>query len=231
MNLLYYTLAAFIAFFATLIAFDKKKIWGTILSGLGVAGVVNANFFHAIDYPIDIFGWNFGFDAIIFTLYIFTLILTLMYYGKKQATIYTFSGSIAVLLAGIIELCAVSFSTGHQEEAWRKFGGFVISVIATIAAGLVIITVIEAIKKRHKVHDMWLMIIGIVLATLVNSTIYYSIAPFINGAGFDWHIIITSYFGKTIALGVAILVFGVMKLIEKHQKKKELSNINEEESK
>lgn len=231
MNLLYLFLASVAVFLATTIGFEKKSIWGTIIGALGVGGVVNANFFHAGDYPIDVFGWSFGVDSIIYTLFIFTVILKLFYYGKKEAYVYTISAAGAVLFAAIIELTACAFSDGHSVDIWRRFGGFVISVGATIAAGLIMIEVICAIQKKKQIHRMWLVIIGIVIATIINSTIYYGLHPVVSGIKFDPHLMYTSYFGKIMALGCACLAFFMIMLIEKKMKKIEEKKKKLEENK
>lgn len=224
MNLLYYTLAAIVFFLITIILFEKRNIWSTIVSSLGIAGVVNANFFHSGNYPIDVFGLNFGVDAIIYTLFIYTIILNFFYFGKKSAIIYTFSGAAAVFLAGVIELIAVAFSSGHSIEAWAEFGGFAISALATIAAGVCAVLLIDFLKKKFKIHNMFLIIIGIVLATIVNTLIYYSLTPLILKHEFDIILILTSFIGKFISLACACGSYGLIILIERCIKKKEQKN-------
>ena len=221
MNLLYLFLCSVAVFLATTIRFEKKSIWGTIIGALGVGGVVNANFFHAGDYPIDVFGWSFGIDAIIFTLFIFTVILKLFYFGRKEAYVYTISACGAVLFAAIIELTANAFSEGHSVGIWNRFGGFLVSVGATLAASIAMIEIILAIQKKKPIHKMWLVIIGIVIATIINSTIYYGLYHIVTGIEFNAHLMYTSYFGKLMALGCACLAFFMIMLIEKKMKKNE----------
>ena len=228
MNLLYFVLAALLIFSSTLICFEKKNIWNTIISSIGIAGVVNANFFHSGNYPIDIFGMQFGIDSIIYTFFVFTIILNYLYFGKKSAITYTISGASAVFLAGAIGVTAKAFHSGHSIEAWNEFGTFSVSTAATIAAGVAMIFLIDLLKKRTKINDMVVVIIGILIATFINSTIYYSIEPLLQNYKFDWIPILTSLLGKFIALLAACFAFGFMKLIERKIKKKELEKQKEE---
>lgn len=234
MNLLYYTLLAFALFFATMIAFEKKNIWGTVIGALGVGGVVNSGFFTAASYPIDIFGLSFGVDSIIYTLFVFTVILKYLYWDKKEALIFAISASAALLFAAFIELTANAFSTGHTEVAWRKFGVLALSAFATITAGVSMIYILDAIKNKWKLNQYWLLIIGLVYSTLVNSTIYFGLVTFISGTKFSFEILGTSYLGKSIAIVAAVSSFGVLKLLEKHiikikEKKKLLKESKETE--
>ena len=69
MNLLYFILFGLFIFLCSLIG--GKKYRSTTLYALAIGGAVNANFFHAGFYPIDIFGLSFGIDSIIYSLFIF----------------------------------------------------------------------------------------------------------------------------------------------------------------
>lgn len=227
MNLLYLVLASLVVFLATTICFEKKNVWSTIIGAIGVGGVVNSNFFNAADYPIDVFGWSFGVDSIIFTLFIFTVILKYLYWDRKEAYTYSLSAAGAVLFAAIIEVSANAFSSGHSEHIWRKFGGFAVSVIGTIAACVAIIEIMHAIKKKTKIHDFWTVLIALVVATIVNSTIYYGLYSLVTGTEFLLEIMYTSYFGKLIAIGCALLTFGLMKLIERRVNKVQAKKLEE----
>ena len=219
MNLLYLVLLAIVVFLATLICFERKSVWSTIIAALGIGGIVNANFFNASDYPIDVFGWDFGIDSIIFTLFIFTVILKFLYQGKKEAYIFTFSAVAAVMFAAVYEVVAKAFTVGHSEEIWRHFGGFIISIVATIAACSAIIEIMDLLRKKSKIHDFWSVLIGLIVATLVNSTIYYGLYSVVTNTELVIELVYTSYFGKLIAIAFAMMSFGFMKLIERRIKR------------
>ena len=228
MNLLYFCIAALIAFLLPIVLFERKQYWSLVISGLGVAGVVNANFFHSQDYPIDIFGLKFGFDAIIYTLFVYTVILNFLYYGKKSAIIYTVSGAAAVLLAGLIEAVTKTLAFVSDIDTWRKFLGFLTSALLTIICGVAMVFILDILKRKHKVHNFFLVIIGLIFTTIINTLVYYTVTPMVIGYEFSLIPINTSFLGKGISIIFACGSYGLIMLVEKRVEKVKLQREQEE---
>ena len=62
-------LISFLIYSLTVVGY--KKFRQTTLYALAIGGAVNANFFHALNYPIYCFGLPFGLNNIIYPLFAF----------------------------------------------------------------------------------------------------------------------------------------------------------------
>ena len=77
----------------------------------------------------------------------------------------------------------------------------------------------DLLRKKSKIHDFWSVLIGLIVATLVNSTIYYGLYSVVTNTELVIELVYTSYFGKLIAIAFAMMTFGFMKLIERRIKR------------
>ena len=217
MNLLWFILFAIIIFLATLIGY--KKYFSTCLYALAIGGVVNSNFFTSLSHGIDIFGYEFGIDSIIYTLFIFCVILMFLRFDKKQAYILSISSCIAIALSGLLEFLANVLSGNYSSEVLYKFIAFIFSSLASIIAIILMIDILSKLKKKNLIRNEYLLtIIGIFIATVVNSTLYYQLAGFIlynhSLAEISEHII-TSIIGKSIALLAALFSLFIIRVVDK----------------
>lgn len=197
MNLLYFTLFSFSIFLTSLIG--GKKYRNTTLYALAIGGVVNANFFHAGNYPIDCFGLPFGIDSIIYTLFIFCVIVMLIKESKKAAYLLAISSIIAIFFSALMQLSADLLSKGSSLETWTTFLSFSISCIASLIAVSIMLEILDKIKS--KVNNYLLLVIGIVVASIINTTIYYPLMILISGVPENiLTLLLTSLLGKLLAL-------------------------------
>ena len=202
MNFLYLLTFSILIFLTSLIGY--KKFRSTTLYALAIGGVVNANFFHAGNYPIMCFGLPFGIDSIIYTLFAFCVIVMLIKENKRSAYLLAFSSIIAIMFSAVMQLVADLLSTGNSLDIWLTFFTFCISSLASVIAIIVVIELLD--KLKSKLNSYVLMVIGIVVISIINSLIYYPLATLINGfEGNIWSMLLTSFIGKAIALACSTL--------------------------
>jgi len=214
MNFFYFTIFSILVFLSSLIGY--KKFRNTTLYALAIGGVVNANFFHAGNYPINCFGLPFGIDSIIYVLFIFCVVVMYLKEGKKSAYTLAFSSIIAIMFSALMQLVAELLSKGSSIHVWFNFLTFTISSIASVIA---IISMLEILSKLIKIKNSYLiLIIGIVISTLLNTLIYYPLTVLIYGTPANILILVlTSFIGKTIALICGILTLAIFNKIDKQQ--------------
>ena len=186
---------------------------------MAIGGAVNANFFHAGNYPINCFGLPFGIDSLIYTLFVFCVVVMLLKENKKSAYLLAFSGIIAIMFSALMQLISSLLSVGCSEYVWNTFFTFVISCIASVIALFVMIETINKIK--HKFNNYWVMLIGILITIIIDSALYYPLATLINGAPESiLSLVLTSFIGKAIALLFSLLtLYFINKYEAKHLNK------------
>ncbi len=212
MNIILFIIVGIAIFFSLFLG--GKRFRSTALYALAIGGVVNANFFHAATYPINCFGLPFGIDSLIYTLFIFCVLVMLFSEGKKQAYLLAFSSIIAIMFSALMQLTSDLLSSGNSAAVWNTFLTFLTSSVASVIAICFMIEFINKIKEN--VNNYWLLIIGIIIATIINSGIYYPISMLILGAPANTaSILLASLIGKLIAMLIALLTFFILTKIDK----------------
>jgi hypothetical protein len=213
MNFIYFLLFSAIIFLLSLVCYEKFR--STTLYALSIGGAVNANFFHAGKYPIYCFGLPFGLDSIIFSVFVYCVIIMFLKVSKRDAYILTFSTVIAIMFSAVMQLVAELFTIGSCFAVWKTFLNFSVSAVASLIAVWVMLETLDRLKNKNQ-NQYVLMIVGMLIVSLLNSAIYYSIATWINGAPENIFILVlTSFIGKIIALACAIGALYLTSKIEK----------------
>ncbi len=208
-----YLLFSFIVFALSLAFYERYR--STVLYALAIGGIVNANFFHAGNYPIYCFGLPFGIDSIIYSLFAFCVAIMLIKMNKKEAYILSFSSVIAILFSAVMQLVAELLSKGASAAMWSTFATFIISAVASIISVFVMIEVVDKLKKKN-INQYVSLILGMLIITLVNSVIYYPLALLINGTPSNILILLlTSVVGKLISVAFALISLLLMNKVEK----------------
>lgn len=213
MNFLWFLIFSLIVFLMSLICYESFR--STTLYALAIGGAVNANFFHAGNYPIMCFGLPFGIDSIIYSLFAFCIVIMLLKTNKKEAYILSFSSIIAIMFSASMQLVSNLFTSGSTAIAWQTFLTFTVSVIASLIAIWAMIEIINYLKKKNA-NEYILLILGMLIVTFINSLIYYPLATIINQVPENIiQLSMTSIIGKLIAVVLGILAFYLMNKIEK----------------
>ena len=224
MNLIWFILFGLAIFACTLIGY--KRFHNTTLYALAIGGVVNANFFNAHTYPIDIFGISFGIDSIIYTLFVFCVILMYIKEGRKQAYLLAASSIIAIMFSATMQLVSDLLSKGTSFAVWNAFIDFTISSIVSAVAVIIMIETFRLLSNKFKLFNnpYILTLYGILLCTIINSTLYYGAVILLNGTNENTPILLlTSFIGKMFALGCSLLALYLFLIIRKAKENKTLS--------
>ena len=204
MNIIYFLLFSVCVFLCALIG--GKRFRNTTLYALAIGGVVNANFFHAGNYPISCFGLPFGIDSIIYTLFIFCVVVMFIKEGKGQAYLLAVSSIVAIMFSAVMQLVSDILSKGSSLNVWLTFLTFTISALASIVAVIAMLELLE--KLKTKINQYGLLVIGILLATIINTLIYFPASLLLNGMPTNIGLmLLTSFIGKILALLCAIIAF------------------------
>lgn len=199
--------------------FVGKKFRYTILYTLAIGGAINSNFFNAGAYPIYAFGLPFGIDSILYTLFVFCVIFSFFKYSKKDAYLLMISSVLAIGFAAVMQYLAGAGSMGFENQAnLFSFLGFLISIFATFLA---VVSMLEFLSFLHKkgINYYVCILLGIILATVVNSIVYYSLTTLLSGGISEnfFPLLWTSLIGKGIALVFSLLTAFLLEIFDKRK--------------
>lgn len=218
MNFALFILFSILIFICSLVG--GRKYRSTTLYALAIGGVVNANFFHTGNHPINCFGLPFGIDSIIYTLFIFCVIVMLLKQDKKSAYLLAISSIVAIMFSALMQFVAESLSAGFSWQSGLTFLNFSVSSLASVIAIVVAIEIIN--KLKHKTNCYVNMLLGTVIASIIDSCIYFPITLLINGTPTNILIqLLTSLIGKGIAIACSLLALWLMNLCDKKSIKKQ----------
>ena len=191
-----------------------KNYHNTTLYALAIGGVVNANYFHSGNYPIHCFGLPFGIDSLIYTLFVFCVIVMLLNDSKKSAYLLAISSIIAILFSALMELSARVLAGEAFLPSLKIFDSFMISAFSSVAAIVAAVEIVNRLKRKYSQYVC--MAVGIAVATLVNSGIYYPASSLVRGVADNmWIYVGTSFAGKGIALVYSLLAQKVLNILKK----------------
>ena len=212
MNFIWFLVFGLIVFLMSLICYESFR--STTLYALAIGGAVNANFFHAGIYPIECFGLPFGIDSIIYSLFIFCVFVMFIKVSKREAYILSFSSIIAIMFSASMQLVSDLFKEGFTTGAWQTFATFLVSSFASLVAIWVMLEFLDFLKKKN-VNTYLLLIIGMSIATFINSLIYYPFATLINSVPDNIvQLLLTSVIGKVISIIFGLLSFYLINRVE-----------------
>lgn len=212
MNLVYFIIFSLFIFLASLLG--GKKYRTTTLYALAIGGIVNANFFHAGNHPIDCFNLPFGIDSIIYTLFVYCVIVMFIQFGKKDAYLLSFSSIVAIILSALIEFITKILSNGYSVIYLNTLINFVVSALASLIAIYITFKILDLLK--NKTNKYILLIVSLFLCLIINTIIYYPIITVINNTPSNIGILLlTSIIGKLIAILSALLAFFLMCIYDK----------------
>lgn len=215
MNLLNFIGFGLIIFVSLL--FAGKKFRSTGLYLLAIAGIINANYFYPTFHPIDIFGYPFGLDSILYNLFIFCVVIMYFEKGKKEAYLLSATSVIAVFLTAIIKLINDLLTVGHSKELLLPFIGFTLSCILSLVIFLTVIELISFIKKKKpNANQYLLMIISLVITSIIYPLVVYLYEGMLTNNFPDPSVyFITGSIGRIMTIGFSCLTLFLMHLYDK----------------
>ena len=215
-------IVAFVCFGGLLLV---RAVWGRNgVFVLGIGGVVGSNVYHIGDYPIIEGNFVWGIDSIIYTLFLVCVMVLAMDKHEKSAYVLMYSGIGSILFNAMLQFFASWGSSGIETGVIYGLISNALSAFATFLAVYLVLKLPKILKTKHW-NDYFIMILCIVLASIINSLIYYGGIALVEGgfdANFGWTLL-SSYLGKALALTFAIIMWAFSKLIDKKR------NINNKE--
>ena len=178
------------------------------LLAVAIGCAVNANIFNPITCPIFVGPFIFSIEAILYTLFMYTIVVRVLDYGYKVAQRMALTSIAAIIISAIIEFVAIVSYKGFTAETGKTFAFYFLSSIGTIAGVWVMILI--AIHCRKKNISSYIIIpLGIIASGLIHSIIYYGGMALIN-----WSInenavamILGALIGKAVCIALSVFCY------------------------
>ena len=178
-----------------------------MLYTLAIGFAINANIYNATTVPMYLGTIVFSIDSILYTGFMFCVIVCAIEYGVVKAKILTSSTIAAILLSAVIEQLAKISTYGFHTEYLTSFLSYFFSVLGTFAGVWLMLWAYE--KMQEKNINIYLIIMACVaIANIVNSVIFYIFTIISTGSAENLlGMLIGSVIGKIFCIMLCLLSF------------------------
>ena len=205
----------------------RKWIDIPTLLAVAIGCAVNANIFNPLTAPIIVGPFTFSIEIVLYTLFIYTIMVRILDYGYSDAKRMTFTSIAAIIISAFIELVAKLMMYGFSGQTFKEFSYYAFSSIGTIlGVWLAIIIVIECRKKN--LSSYLIIPLGMIAAIVVHSIFFYGGYALVNWklGTYTAYQALGTAIGKGVCILLSILCYFInqkywkpLNLIEKEEKK------------
>ncbi len=203
----------------------RKWIDVPTLIAVAIGCAVNANIFNPITAPIVIGPFVFSIEIVLYTLFIYTLVIRILDYGYGEAKRMTLTSVAAIIISAIIELVANLMKTGFTVETFKAFSYYIFSSVGTIIGACLMVWVTISCRKKN-ISSYLIIPFAIILSTIVHAIFFYGGIALVEWR-FDVYTLAMAFgslVGKAVCIGLSILCYFINKkfwiplnLIEKEE--------------
>ena len=196
------------------------------LLAVAIGCAVNANIFTPLNAAIEVGPLTFSIEIVLYTLFMYTIMVRILDYGYSDAKRMTFTSIAAIIISAFIELVANLMIHGFNAETFKLFSYYLFSSIGTIIGVWVMIVI--AIGCRKKNISCYVIIpLGIAASSIIHSIFFFGGIALVN---WDFSIYsiqkaIGTIIGKAVCILLSMLCYFINKkywvplnLIEKEEK-------------
>lgn len=198
---------AFLAF--AFLAFARKWHDYAMLFTIAIGCAVNANILNSMSAPVEAWGMIFSIDSILYTMFMFTVLICARDYDIRRAKILTSSAIAAILVSAVIEFFAKWSSIGYSTDLFISFFGYFASCLGTFAGVWTMLWVFKKMQNKNRNINL-IFLVCVIVASVINSTIYYLGYTLVSGRIANiWQMLAGSYIGKILCIMLGQLAYFV----------------------
>ena len=142
------------------------------LLAVAIGCAVNANIFNPYTAPIVVGPFTFSIEIVLYTLFMYTIIVRILDYSYTDAKRMTFTSIAAILISAFIELMALLMTKNDVSEAFKSFAIYVFSSIGTVA-GVWIMVLITIVCRKKNISPYLIIPFAIIPASLIHAAFFY----------------------------------------------------------
>ncbi len=194
---------------------------------LGIGAAVSSNVYNINTYSIDAGFMIFGFDAVIYILFAFCVMVACQDYGKKAAKSLAFSSMAAIMLTAVFDFFAKWATVGIAQDVIWGFVSFAASVVAIFVSTTIGLWMYEKIKaKTPRAVSLGL---SVIVVSVINSLFFYGLMYIIGADLFGnfLGILTGSVTAKIGTLLILLAAYEVIKLLDKRKARRNPPEVSE----
>ena len=171
------------------------------LLAVAIGCAVNANIFNPITAPIHLDPLVFSIEIVLYTLFMYTLVVRILDYGYNDAKRMTLTSVAAIIISAFIELVALLIRDGFYVETFKSFSYYLFSSLGTIFGAWVMVWITK--KCREKNLTPYLIIpLAIIASSIIHAIFYYGGIALV-----EWDIrVYTIYMALGTMIGKAVCI-------------------------
>ena len=181
----------------------RKWIDIPTLLAVAIGCAVNANIFNPLTAPIYVGNLTFSIEIVLYTLFMYTIIVRILDYGYRDAKTMTFTSVAAIIISAFIELMANLMTKGFAAETFKLFSYYLFSSVGTII-GVWIMVWITIVCRKKNISSYLIIPFAIIPSSIIHSIFFFGGMALVN-----WQLgVYTAYqaLGTIIGKGVCILL-------------------------
>lgn len=201
-------LSAFAIMLFALVTLLRKWADSFVLIAFAIGCAINANIFNSVSSPVEIGGLVFSIDSILFSVFMYVVIVKFIHYPVKDGKTLVYSTVVAIIISAVIELIAHLSAEGYAFETLAKFFYYCMSAFASLISIWVMVLIIKSMEKR-KVSRFLTIPTAMVFGSIINTLVYYgSYALFAHTImdNFSGNLL-GSIIGKIVCIIIALLSY------------------------
>lgn len=178
------------------------------LIAVAIGCAVNANIFTPLNSGVEVGSLVFSIEAILYTLFMHTIVVRILDYGYSEAKRMTFTSVAAIIISAIIELIAALSTNGASVETFRLFSYYIFSSIGTIAGVWVAIAIVIALRKKN-VSCYVIIPLAIAVSTVIHAVFYYGGYSLVNWnfTAYTLNMFLGTVIGKAVCVGLSVVCY------------------------
>ncbi len=178
------------------------------LIAVAIGCAVNANLFTPLNSGIVVGPFIFSIEAILYTLFMYTIVIRILDYGYKAAERMALTSVAAIIISAIIEFAALISSKGFTVETAKTFSFYFLSSIGTIIGVWVMILITISCRKKN-FNNYVIIPLAIIASGLIHSVIFYGGMALINWSITDnaLAMILGAIVGKGVCIGLSVFCY------------------------
>ena len=186
----------------------RKWIDIPTLIAVAIGCACNSNLYTAISHPIVLEPFTFSFEIVLYTLFMYTIMVRILDYGYNAAKVMTFTSVAAILISAIIELVVSLSQLGASWDVFKVFFYYVFSFVGTIFAVWFMVLITIQLRKFN-VSPYVIIVIGLVVASIVHALFYYGGIALLNldYQTYPWSALLGNIVGKAVCIPLAAFCY------------------------
>ena len=141
------------------------------LIAVAIGCAVNANIFHPFSAAVKVGQFTFSIEIVLYTLFMYTIIVRILDYSYKEAKTMTFTSIAAIVISAFIELVASLMINADALEAFKSFSIYLFSSLGTIA-GVWIMIWITILCRKKNISSYLIIPFAIIPASLIHALFF-----------------------------------------------------------